>query len=172
MQSIPLDSYNHPMGAIVIPIDQKKIGSLLDSIPKQYGGWAYIADSHGNALASVGIDESQVKDLQHEAGTYGDVSKRYMDDTLLISIRSESNGWLYTAGIPKQAIMKEANDIKKNTWIVTAATLLLGLIVSLLLAYRNSAPIHKLIGIFMDQFGQDSAKKLMDSIFCTEIYPA
>ncbi len=160
MQTIPLGSYNHPMGVIVIPIDQKKIGSLLGSIPNQYGGWAYISDSQGNTLAAVGIDESQVKGLQHESGTYGDVSKRYMDDTLLISIRSESNGWLYTAGIPRQEIMKEANAIKKNTWIVTGATLLLGLFISLLMAYRNSAPIHNLIGIFTEQFGQDSVKKI------------
>lgn len=160
VQSIPLDSINYPMGAIVIPIDQKKIGNLLDSIPNQYGGWAFISDSQGNTLAAVGIDESQVKGLQIVSGTNGDVSKRYVDDTLLISIRSESNGWLYTAGIPRHVIMKQANIIKKNTWIVTAATLLLGLFISLLLAYRNSAPIHKLIGIFMEQVGQDSAKKI------------
>lgn len=160
VQSIPLGSYKQSMGTIVIPIDQKKIGSLLDSIPNQYGGWAYISDSQGNTLTTVGIDDSQVKGLQHESVTNGNVSKRYIDDTLLISIRSESNGWLYTAGIPRQAIMKEANDIKKNTWMVTAATLILGLVISLFLAYRNSAPIHKLMGIFMEQFGQDSAKKI------------
>jgi two-component system, response regulator YesN len=160
VQSIPLNNINHPLGAVVIPIDEKKIGSLLDSIPNQYGGWAYISDNQGNTLAAVGIDESKVKGLQTESRTIGDVSKRYRDDTLLISIRSKSNGWLYTAGIPRQAIMKKANEIKKNTWIVTAAALLLGLIISLLLAYRNSAPIHKLIGILMEQFGQDSAKKI------------
>ncbi|KRE40291.1 helix-turn-helix domain-containing protein [Paenibacillus sp. Soil522] len=160
VQSIPLDSINHPMGAIVIPIDQKRIGSLLDSIPNQYGGWAYISDSQGNTLAIVGTDESQVKGLQLVSGTSGDVSKRYIDDTLIISIRSESNDWIYTAGIPKQEIMKKANVIKKNTWIITSATLLLGLFISLLMAYRNSAPIHKLIGIFMEQVGQDSAKKI------------
>lgn len=160
VQSIPLNSINNPMGAIVIPIDQKRIGGLLDSIPNQYGGWAYISDSQGNTLAIVGTDESHVKGLQLVSETSGDVSKQYIDDTLIISIRSESNDWIYTAGIPRQEIMKKANVIKKNTWIITSATLLLGLFISLLMAYRNSAPIHKLIGIFREQVGQDSAKKI------------
>lgn len=160
VQSIPLNIVNRPMGTIVIPIDQKKIGSLLNSFPSQYGGWAFISDSQGNILTAVGIEELQIKELQNELNMNGDITKRYIDDTLLISIRSESNGWQYTAGIPRQAIMKEANAIKMNTWIITGVTLLLGLVISLLLAYRNSAPIHKLIGIFTEQFGQDSAKKI------------
>ena len=161
MQSIPLDSFNQSLGTVVVTIDQNEISSLLEGVSTQYGGWANIADSEGNTLASVGIGESQVKELQLSAQAMeGKVSKRYVDNTLLISIRSDSNGWLYTAGIPRESIMKQADAIKKNTWIVTAATLLLGLILSLLLAYRSSAPIDKLIGMIMEQVSPDSSKKI------------
>ena len=112
-------------------------------------------------MASVGIGESQVKELQLSAQAMeGNVGKRYVDNTLLISIRSDTNGWFYTAGIPRQAIMKQADAIKKNAWIVTAATMLLGLVLSLLLAYRNSAPIDKLIGMIKEQVSPDSSKKI------------
>lgn len=161
VQSIPLDSYDQSLGTIVVTIDQNEISGLLEGVSTQYGGWANIADSQGNTLASVGIGESQVKKLQLSAQAMeGNVSKRYVDNTLLISIRSDSNGWLYTAGIPRQAIMKQADAIKKNTWIVTAATFLLGLILSFLLAYRNSAPIDKLIGMIMEQVSLNSSKKI------------
>lgn len=161
VQSIPLNSFNQSLGTIVVTIDQNEISSLLESVSTQYGGWANIADSQGNTLASVGIGESQVKELQLSAQAMeGNVSKRYVDNTLLISVRSDSNGWLYTAGIPRQAIMKQADAIKKNTWVVTAATFLLGLILSFLLAYRNSAPIDKLIGMITEQVSLNSSKKI------------
>ncbi len=51
--------------------------------------------------------------------------------------------------------MKNANYIKHFTWSVTGAALLLGLLAGLLLSYRNSAPINRLLGIVREQFGKD-----------------
>jgi two-component system response regulator YesN len=82
------------------------------------------------------------------------VSQFYGDD-LVITIRSSTNDWVYQAGIPREVLLENANKIKYITWSVTGIALLIGLLVGLLLSYRNSAPINRLLGVMKEQFGQD-----------------
>src|SRR5690625_1282302 len=157
LQSIPLNSFDQSQGAIVIPIEQNKISDLFKGISKQYGGWAFIADQKGNPLTFVGTDEEAIKefDLGSEMDKQG---SSYIDaETLLIYTQSD-NGWIYYAGIPKERLMEEANIIKKMTWIVTISTLFIGLIISLILAYRKSRPILTLMGILGEQTKGDNLK--------------
>ncbi|QGQ95164.1 AraC family transcriptional regulator [Paenibacillus psychroresistens] len=144
IQSLPLDSFNNPQATVVIVIDEKKISSFLGSISDQYNGWAHITDSKGNTLLQTGIDDTQFKALSLSQLEKGSESSEQRNNTIIISIRSEKNGWLYTAGIPKQTLMKKANTIKHITWSLTAVELLVGLLIGFLLAYRNSAPLKQL----------------------------
>ncbi|WP_314000170.1 helix-turn-helix domain-containing protein [uncultured Paenibacillus sp.] len=155
-QSLPLNSFRNPQATVVVLIDETKIGSLLESVSSQYGGWAFITDSKGNTLTSQGIEESEIRKLAPSPGEIKETS-RFDNGTLLITIRSEKTGWLYTAGIPKQALMEKANKIKYMTWTLSAAASLAGLIIGLLLAYRNSAPINRLLNAFKEQNGLDTA---------------
>ncbi|MDQ6418128.1 helix-turn-helix domain-containing protein [Paenibacillus sp. LHD-117] len=158
LQSLPLNSFDQPMATIGVIIDSKKMGSFLDSISKQYGGWAFIRDNKGNTLISQGIDEAHIAELSNvPSGEYGDTS-RMQSGTLLISIRSDRNGWVYTAGIPKKALMEKADRIKEVTGIFAASASLLGLLIGLALAYRDSTPVHRLLSVLREQFGMETGK--------------
>ena len=151
VQSLPLNSFNHPPGTAVVIIDQKKISRLLENISREYGGWAYVVDRDGRTLAASGIGEEDIGKLTQNSGRTDGPDARYLrDGTLLMTVRSSYNGWTYAAGVPQRAIMEEANVIKKMTWTVTAVTVAAGLALCLLLAYRHTAPILRLISIFRD----------------------
>lgn len=150
LQSIPLDSFNASFGIIVVPIEQSKISNLFTGISERYGGWGYITNEEGSPLAYIGTDEEFIKEFDLKITEGQSQDHYYIDDTLIISTKSE-NGWVYYAGIPKEMLMREANTIKRIAIIVTALTLLVGLIVSLFLAYRNHRPLQALIGILREE---------------------
>lgn len=159
VQSLPLDHIESPFPAtVVVLIDQSQVSSLFTPIQDQYGGWVQIQNAEGQVISALGVDK-QTGSMSATATALpepvtGPVS-RFEGDTLLITIQSEKNGWIYTAGIPRAVLMENANKIKEATWKLNGAALLVGLLAGLLLAYRNSAPIHQLMNRFKDISGKE-----------------
>jgi two-component system response regulator YesN len=158
MQSLPLDSFKDSSPAIaVVIIDEKMIAGLLSGLNERYGGWIHVSDAEGHTIVLQGSGEQEmVKMVSDPSFDKNEVSQFYEDD-LVITTRSNTNGWVYRAGIPRQILMENANTIKERVWLITGGTLLIGLIVGLVLAYRNSAPINRLLSVMKEQFGKDGA---------------
>ncbi|NBD24264.1 helix-turn-helix transcriptional regulator [Paenibacillus glycinis] len=156
MQSLPLDSFGKQSPAtVVVLIDQKTIASLLSGVKDRYGGWTYVSDEHGNAVSMSGIGEDDIKAINADSAFDATKQSQFYQDDLVITTRSASTGWVYRAGIPRKALMENANTIKYISWSVTGAALLIGLIVGWFLSHRNSAPINRLLGVVREQFGKD-----------------
>lgn len=139
-RALPIGNMNAAKGTVVVLIDEEKILNMLKSISAKFEGWTYIANSMGEIIASSGIAHNEAvkinRSLVNEAepSTYG--------DTILFSSNSpQLNNWSYVAGLPKSAIMQSASRIQSTTWLLTAITLIFGLLVSLFLAYRYSRPV-------------------------------
>ncbi|MFE6076544.1 helix-turn-helix domain-containing protein [Paenibacillus sp. NPDC057886] len=151
LQSLPLNSFNKPQATIGVMIDENQMANLTQHIVEQYGGWTLVTDSKGDIIFSRGLNEAEAKNLKVIPAGKDDEVKPMGDGRLLISIRSNQNGWNYMAGIPERALMVKADQIKQVTFTFTLATLGFGLLIGLLLAYRNSAPIHRLLSVFREQ---------------------
>ncbi|WP_339814789.1 helix-turn-helix domain-containing protein [Paenibacillus sp. FSL R5-0928] len=160
MQSLPLDSFNDSSPAVaVVIIDEKNISSLLSGLTERYGGWVHISDAKGNTIVLQGSDEQKmVKMLDDSAFDKNKVSQFYKDD-LVVTTRSDSNGWVYQTGIPQDILMENANKIKRISIQITGGTLIIGLIAGLILAYRNSAPINRMLSVMKEQFGKEEASE-------------
>lgn len=160
MQSLPLDSFNDSSPAsVVVVIDEKTITGLLSGLTKGFGGWVHIYDSQGNTLALQGSVPSYVDKLKDDPAFDANKTSQFYKDDLVITTRSDKNGWVYQAGIPRTTLMENANKIKRATFILTGGTMLIGLLVGLLLARRHSVPIQSMIGIIKEQFGRDELEK-------------
>jgi AraC-like DNA-binding protein len=160
MQSLPLDSFNDSSPAsVVVMIDEKTITGLLSGLTKGFGGWVHIYDSQGNTLALQGSVPSYVDKLKDDPAFDANKTSQFYKDDLVITTRSDKNGWVYQAGIPRTTLMENANKIKRATFILTGGTMLIGLLVGLLLARRHSVPIQSMIGIIKEQFGRDELEK-------------
>ncbi|WP_020620322.1 helix-turn-helix domain-containing protein [Paenibacillus daejeonensis] len=159
MQSLPLDSFGDASPAtVVILIDGRMISSLLAGLEDRYGGWAHISDDEGRTIGLRGISETGARELATTKMLDSTSRSQFFQDDLVITIRSEKTGWTYRAGIPREVLMANANQIKEMTWLVTGVALVLGLLAGLLLAYRNSAPINRLIGVMKEQFGKEPVR--------------
>nr|WP_246427761.1 helix-turn-helix domain-containing protein [Paenibacillus phyllosphaerae] len=157
LQSLPLDSFGDEAPAtVVILIDQKTVASLLTGVRERYGGWTYVSDSEGHAISTQGIEPAAIDAMNSDAGFDEGKQSQFFGDDLVITIRSDSNGWVYRAGIPRDVLMKNANVIKSITWTVTGAALVIGLGIGWVLSRRNSAPIHRLLGMMREQFGKEA----------------
>jgi two-component system, response regulator YesN len=166
VQSLPLNSVGSPQGAVVVNIDERKFIDLLDSITKQFGGWAFITDRNGKILTQIGIDDAHIQNLKLDSNATSGAAHRFLDDgSLLMTIRSDTNGWLYAAQIPKRTLFEKAYPIRNITWSVTAVAFVAGIIISLLLAHRNSKPIHRLASSIREQLGLDNSNGSNDFDF-------
>lgn len=158
LQSIPFDSFQHSLGTAVILIDENEIAKMLERIPKQYGGWAYISDKDGHPIARVGIDDAQIQAMNIPQLINQQPGNIVEGETLLITSKSTYNGWVYVVGLPKSVVLKQSVFIAKVTWTITISTLLLGIVAALLFAYRNSAPINRIVSVFREQTGHGGYK--------------
>ncbi|MEK3984219.1 helix-turn-helix domain-containing protein [Paenibacillus sp. FSL K6-3166] len=158
MQSLPLDSFNDSSPAVaVVIIDEKIISSLLSGLTERYGGWVHISDAEGNTIVLQGSDEQKMAHMTADSDFDKTKVSQFYEDDLVITTRSDSNGWVYQTGIPRPILMDNANKIKQMSIQITGGTLLIGLIVGLILAYRNSAPINRMLSVMKEQFGKEEA---------------
>ncbi|MCM3628280.1 helix-turn-helix domain-containing protein [Paenibacillus glycanilyticus] len=156
MQSFPLDSFSGSSPAVaVVMIDENTITNLLTGITDKYGGWTQISDASGRPIASLGSGVPDMKALAKDTSFDESKTSQFYNDDLVITIHSDTNGWVYRSGIPRHALLEYANQIKFMTWTFTGIAIAVGLLVGLLLAYRNSVPIHKLVSVVKEQFGKD-----------------
>lgn len=156
MQSLPLDSFNDSSPAVaVVVIDEKMIVGLLSSMTDRYGGWVHISDAEGRTIALKGSGEPEMAKMIDDPKFDPNKVSQFYEDDLVITTQSDSNGWVYQAGIPRDLLLENANKIKKMSMLITGGTLLIGLLVGLVLAYRHSAPINRLLSVMKEQFGRD-----------------
>ncbi len=147
--SLPIENFNaDARGIIIIDINVNEIERLLANLAGE-NGWAYIADEKGEVIASVNKDNSRIDYLSiddlEEHGDMGSL-KRNPDFIVSYSI-SPYNGWLYVLGAPTGMVMNKVNAIKNITIVILLVVVVLGSLLSLFLANRNSLPIRKLVDI-------------------------
>jgi two-component system response regulator YesN len=160
MQSLPLDSFSDSSPATVVTIiDAQTINSVLSGLRNPKGGWTYISDSQGHTISLQGISQEEIDQLSADSSFAKEKVSQFYKDDLVIKIRSNSTGWVYSTGIPRQVLMENANKIKYITWSVTGVALLIGLFVGFMLSSRNTAPINRLISVVKEQFDKEAMER-------------
>lgn len=140
-------------GAVIVFIDQKDITALFHRLVVKNGGFAYIMDTQGQIIAPALAENGRVIQpipLQFAANT-GSAFKQIDGTRMLVSYsRSGQNGWTYIAALPASVVLAKADYIKRMIVDITLITLGLGVVVALLMAYRNSKPLSELMDTMKD----------------------
>ncbi|TDQ36784.1 AraC family transcriptional regulator [Aureibacillus halotolerans] len=165
MQSLPFHSNGNVKATVLIPIEKSWFQQQMNSFVLP-GGWAYIKDEHGNLLANAGISSNEVytKDFSDEEQV---VEKRMKngEDMYIISVTSDQSGWQYVASVPKTSLLKGADFIGRMTFVVMLVTLLIGGVISVLLAKRHSSPIAKLATLIREHLDHSKRKETNEYAF-------
>ncbi|MFI2856474.1 helix-turn-helix domain-containing protein [Paenibacillus sp. JSM ZJ436] len=144
------------LGTLVIFLDHQKVQELLGGMNVSEGGSAYIMNSDGKLIA--GLTEDAEPAIIFTSETEGMLMPSDSTQNMLVTYTTSSrNGWKYILVQPKEVIWKKIDFIRNTTGIVLILGLVIGIFVSLLLAYRSSKPVSRLL-IHRDQM-QDQLMK-------------
>lgn len=135
---------------ILFMIDKNTINRLMSKYQVNNEGWFYIVNKEGQIITKSSNDAPNLGNIisrLSDTDGYFDFSVS-KEDTILTYSKSSYNDWTYIYVIPKNAIMEKVGYIKLIAEGVAFITFILGLIISYLLAYKNSKPFREMINTF------------------------
>lgn len=154
---------NYSPGAAIILIREKELKELVSGLDVSDSGWAYIADERGKRITHLsrsGVSGVDLPRVDLPADSPNGIFRKTIDgrDMLVTFTKSSYNDWTYVAVQPANVILEKVNYIRDVTMFFFALSLLLGGLISLLLAYRGSKPMGGLIGALTEHFGEELPK--------------
>ena len=78
------------------------------------------------------------------------------EEMLLYTLHSSIRGYQVKAIVPYSQLLGKSQELQQYYWILLAASVVLGMILSLLLSRRNVTPIRQLISYIRDHYGPDT----------------
>jgi two-component system, response regulator YesN len=147
----PLMSSNIQKGYIVIIIDNKKIVQLLSELNISDSGCAYIEDKNGKIITGIASSNIDLQKVQKNInGKYDvrdgvDYAKLINKDMIVTSIQSQTSGLKYICVQSPRIAMEKLSYIHNLMIMIFIFSLLIGIIVSILLARKNSKPIKEIM---------------------------
>ncbi len=141
---------------LIITIKESAVRGLLKMSLDKYKGSAYILDSSGKAIVSVGKPLSPAiypAVSLHKAKSSTSTFTAHIDnEKMLISmIPYERLGWNYVSVIPYRQAFSQVNMIRDISIQIIIVTLLIGIILALYFTYRNYSPVRNLLNILFPE---------------------
>ncbi len=153
IHSFSHESFN---GNIILFINAHEINKLLKQLTTD-GGFAYIMNSDGQILTSLTDERNDNTTIimpgDHKKGFTVDVVNQ--ERSIISYTTSDYNGWTYVSVLPSKVVLDKVQYIKRITLIVTGISLILGMLIAYLLAYKNVKPITELLRTIKGFFGYD-----------------
>lgn len=145
LQTLYLNETGEPAGQAVFLLNVDCITNLLSVHGDIQGSFVSIYDEHGQRITSSGdipiLPGPDKTDLNRSC-----FEAEYAGESYLISqVTSAEHGWTYLSGVPLDALMEQAASVRNILIIYALAALVLGIAISVSLAYRNSLPLKRLV---------------------------
>ena len=145
-QTLPSSSFDEQSAVLVVLLNKAKLVELLLNASIDPAGKIYVIDSADHIIATTDPNEQKhiaFAELPEQRG----VLERTIDNVPII-ISYQSSGythWKYVVEIPQEIFMEQANYIKVLTlrWLAIGACI--GIVMVLILAYRNYGLIRYLV---------------------------
>lgn len=147
--SLPLGSGVDNQAVIVYTVEEDKINRLfkLDDPPPDSGTFAILDGSGALITSETGVDIPA--DIVEPGAQHGFKHIRVDGrERLFVFTKSVYNNWTYVASLPMEEVMSKAHHIRNIAIGVTLTSLVVGILISLLLAYRQSKPFVELAAAF------------------------
>jgi two-component system, response regulator YesN len=152
-----LGNYNDVNGSVIMLVDSNEILKLLNGLNVSKDSWVYIADKSNNILLSVnsggiGFKSIEDKDFDPEGITQLKIDDR---DMLVTATSSNYNGWKYVLIQPSNIVLSQVTYIKTIISVFVLVSFVLGLVVSFILAYKNTKPVISLIDTINSKYSNE-----------------
>ncbi|MBU3156116.1 AraC family transcriptional regulator [Clostridium estertheticum] len=159
IQSVPFGYNEKPMGAITISFENEKIKELISYIDISKGGFVYVENKQGELITSLPENMNlnnriNSKELTKKEGFF---SKNIDGKKMMVTyITSKERGWKYVIVLPSDLVFANLDSFTFITVKLFLITLLVGILVASILAYRNSKPVFDIVKQ-LKQFNSDES---------------
>ena len=141
---------------IYVFVNQNTVLNLFSSIKNIDTGWLYICDDKGNVI-------TQSKDLKSDtvglistciSSTNGYFTQKINGKDMFITyVKGGRNNFTYVSAVSLASIQDKVKNIKILLGFIIAGSFLAGFLILLVVAYKSSKPIRKLVGVLSQNAG-------------------
>jgi hypothetical protein len=145
-RSIGYGTYH--LGSIVGIIDGPGLDRMLADLPRTYGGWAFVQDSHGRLVGSTSPDLDTVTAVRDRAAASDRIS--WKGETYRLYRRTSIvNGWQYTAVLSESRVLAGVRTVITVAFALLGVAAAAGLAASWLFAFSNARPLGRLFALVL-----------------------
>lgn len=169
--SKPLISYGQNDGIVMLVINKKEITDLLSSINTYDGGVTYIEDKEGKIITYFSGEKCDIQAVQSAVNKSFSESQRSSEVTIngkkmmVNYINTKNNGFNYVAVQSKKVVLEKANNLKLIIYIVLLISVLLGTLISYIMAKRSAKPLQDILNnIQISEISEDIFKNIKYTI--------
>lgn len=161
LTSLNLGSKNENGAVIAFLISDNKIKELMAEVNINNSGWVSITDESGRLIVGVSnekynlMDEDTMINISELSVSSGEGYFNKVvngEEMIFIYTHSMYNDWIYTVALPVNTLMGKVRYVRNTALIVAVISLLSGLAISFILAYRNSKPVKDVISALREFF--------------------
>ena len=159
LYSLPVSS-SDPRATLIVFINEKRLVRSLDSLPEN--NLFYILDSNNRYIAGKNVPETERQyfagvELAGASGTLETV-KPFPDgvERNIYYETSGYNGWKFVYSIPKTVTVKQINNIKVLTILLSLLSVLAGLLISYRLTLFNYRPLENIVDVIRSKLFRGS----------------
>jgi two-component system response regulator YesN len=137
---------NYSNGTVMVLIKNNEITKLFSGFQTD-GGWAYIADNEGSIITTVAGPNARLPQTRLALPGASGVASQSIDgeDMIVTYTTSSYNGWTYVAAQPSKIVLQKITYIKQVTITIFLIFLVLGGLLGVYMAYRNSKPVRTIL---------------------------
>ncbi len=168
--SKPLISYGQNDGIVMLVINKKEITDLLSSIKTYDGGVTYIENKAGEIITYFSGEKCDIQAVQAAVNQSLSESERSKEVTIsgkkmMVNYIKTENGFKYVAVQSKKVVLEKANNLKFIIYIVLLISVLLGTIISYIMAKRSAKPLQDILNnIQISEISEDIFKNIKYTI--------
>lgn len=151
---------NEIIGAIVCEINQDRLKKLLN-IDDNSNKSVFIYDNNDNLIWCV--DKLGKNDFIRNNMEFNKTIS-YVDNMVLLNVKSDVNGWKIKSAIPENIILEKLNNIKLLVIILIVLAIIIGIIVSLYMSIKKGRPINDIFNIYGDSFNCKNIGEIVSKI--------
>lgn len=158
VQTVPIGALNTYKGAIVVLLDARELSALLTGVVDPGQGAMQVVAADGTVVTGFGQEglRGELSALPSDGRGYAERIEggaRLLD----LHVRSTANGWTYMATVPRSVISDQLAPVRNLYLSTMLVTLLAGLAIAIILSYRSSRPVDRIMRKLVAGFGEQAA---------------
>jgi YesN/AraC family two-component response regulator len=145
------------LGTVIMVIGKEKYLNIISNAMKWDNSYYYIYNEKNELVTSndhEGIYTTKIKDdlsSEVKSRTVNTQSGKVLE----IKVSSSYNNWKYVAVIPYKAFVSQINSVRENTIFIIGVCIVVGFIISFLLANKNYRHIKNIVTFIKATYGSE-----------------